>query len=411
MRILIVSNTYPPADISGVGSLVYEMAHRLGGEGHEVRVLTRQAPADDPYAVSVGAKGKGGFVVFCGLRYLWQTLRERYDLIHVHESDGAFVVWLWWLAKRLGRPSGRAKLVATLQVSYDEERRNVRPVKADGQVVSRPSWDEHLFYAKAKIQSSFGRFISAKADAVVAPSRVTLGELEADYGVKGRREVIHNGIAIDSTLGRALRLAAETRPDEPERPTVLYVGRLRTRKAVAVLMLAMRLLRDSIPDVRLLIVGDGEQVVPLGRLREQFQLKGTVQFAGKIDRDRLAAYYQAADVYCLPSIYEGFPLAILEAMAAGLPVVATRVSGNPEAVVHGETGLLVEKESAEELAEALRSLLQDIPGARAMGERGRRRLLEHFTIERIAEQYRSLWQDLLAGEPAPDSSKHNRGSA
>ncbi|MEM1176847.1 MAG: glycosyltransferase family 4 protein [Acidobacteriota bacterium] len=396
VRILIVSNTYPPADISGVGSLVHEMAHRLGADGHTVRVLTRRAPADDPYAVSVGGKAKVGFVLSCGLRYLWLLRRERYDLIHVHESDGFFVVWLWWLQKRLGRPSGLAKLVATLQVSYDQERRMVRPVKADGQVVSRPSWDEHLFYAKSRIQSLLGRFIGEKADAVVAPSRVTLGELEEDYGVSGRREVIYNGISLESSLGRSLAVAARTRPPQHERPTVLYVGRLRTRKAVAVLLMAMHLLRESVPGVRLLVVGDGEQIIPLATLRDKLKLPGVVQFLGKVDREKLALYYREADVYCLPSLYEGFPLAILEAMAAGLPVVATRVSGNPEAVVDGETGYLVPEESAQALAEALERLLTDPVAARAMGERGRERLLENFTIDHIATEYRELWEELLA---------------
>lgn len=405
MRILIVSNTYPPADISGVGSLVHEMAHRLGGEGHHVRVLTRRAPAEDPFAVSIGGRGKLGFVLFCGLRYLLLLLRERYELIHVHENDGAFVVALWRLMKIFRLPPGRAKLVATLQVSYDRERAMVRPVLADGQEVSRPSSQEHQFVFKSRFQSLLGRFIARSADAVVAPSRVTLGELERDYGVKGRREVIYNGIAVDSGLGAALSAAAASRPAERERPTVLYVGRLRTRKAVAVLLMAFKTVKEKLPSARLVIVGDGEQLGMLARLREHLGLDGehAVVFAGKVDRQRLAVYYQAADVYCLPSLYEGFPLAILEAMAAGLPVVATRVSGNPEAVVDEETGLLVDPERAGDLADALLSLLEDLPRAREMGERARRRLLEHFTIDRIAERYRSMWQDLLEADAAAES--------
>ena len=399
MRILIVSNTYPPADISGVGSLVHEMAHRLGGEGHSVRVLTRRAPKGDPVAVSIGGRGKVGFVLFCGLRYLLLLIRERYELIHVHESDGAFVVALWRLMKLFRLPPGRAKLVATLQVSYDQERAMVRPVLADGQEVSRPSPEEHKFVFKSRFQSMLGRFIARSADAVVAPSRVTLQELEQDYGVRGRREVIYNGISVDSGLGAELSSAASSRPARHKRPTVLYVGRLRTRKAVAVLLLAFKTVKEKLPSARLVIVGDGEQLGLLATLRKHLKLDGehSVIFAGKVDRASLAAYYQAADVYCLPSLYEGFPLAILEAMAAALPVVATSVSGNPEAVVDGETGLLVEPERAQELAEALLSLLEDLPRSREMGENGRRRLLEHFTIDRIAEHYRELWQDLLDG--------------
>ena len=102
-----------------------------------------------------------------------------------------------------------------------------------------------------------------------------------------------------------------------------------------------------------------------------------------------------ADVFCLPSIYEGLPLAILEAMAAGLPVVATAVSGNPEAVEDGVTGLLVPPESATALADALITLLADPERRRAMGEAARARVAERFSIDRIAAEHLALLQRLV----------------
>jgi glycosyltransferase involved in cell wall biosynthesis len=107
-----------------------------------------------------------------------------------------------------------------------------------------------------------------------------------------------------------------------------------------------------------------------------------------------------ADVFCLPSTYEGLPLAILEAMASGLPVVATAVSGNPEAVEDGVTGLLVPPESAAALAKALVALLGDRARREAMGAAARRRVAERFSIEAVADRYLALLERLAAGSPA-----------
>lgn len=397
MRILIVSNTYPPADISGVGALVYELAHQLGAKGHGVVVLTRKAPAGDPYAVGT-AGPKLLYPLLAGWRYLRLLGSSPFDLVHVHESDGFLVVFLLRLLRLFG---GRPRLVSTLQVSYRQERLMVRPVRAagsadDGRVLSLPTLGERLFaYVRAPLHALLGRLTCWLSDALVAPSRVTAGELEADYGARGVR-VIYNGIRAED-----LEEAGRRRADAPERPpTVLYVGRLRTRKAVAVLLEAFLEVRRhrlaaAQPAARLVVVGDGEQLPALEARKRELGFGDEVTFTGALPRQRLLEVYQAADVYCLPSLYEGFPVAILEAMAAALPVVATRVSGIPEAVTPGETGELVEPEDVAGLAAALSAVLADPVRARAMGERGRAILAERFSIDAVAREYLELWQELL----------------
>ncbi len=144
MRILIVSNTYPPADISGVGALAQEMADQLAAGGHFVRVITRQAPGDDDRVVGVGGR-KGLFPWLAGLAFLRLAAETPFDLVHVHESDGVFVTLFTRLARFFGRPAGRGQILATLHVSYVRERRSVRPIRANGQVVSRPTPAELTF--------------------------------------------------------------------------------------------------------------------------------------------------------------------------------------------------------------------------------------------------------------------------
>ncbi|MEL7061605.1 MAG: glycosyltransferase family 4 protein, partial [Acidobacteriota bacterium] len=110
-------------------------------------------------------------------------------------------------------------------------------------------------------------------------------------------------------------------------------------------------------------------------------------------------------------LYEGFPVAILEAMAAGLPVVTTRVSGNPEAVEHEKTGLLVDPLDVSGLAEALVRLLDDPAWARRLGNAGRRRIEAEFSIERIADDYLRLWQNLASDPGGRQITATHRGES
>ncbi len=397
MRILIVTNTYPPADISGVGTLVFELARQLDATGHAVRVLVRRAAEGDRLAVRVpGAKLL--FPLRCAWRYGGLARRGRFDVVHLHESDGVLVALAVRLARLLGRPAGAARVVATLQVSYRRERLAVRRLRSDGRTIAKPTAGEWLFaWLRAPLLSLAGRLTARLADAVVAPSQVTARELETDYGCRVAA-VIANGV---------------TAPELPPQPPggagvgagveVLYAGRLRTRKAVAVLVEAFARVRARAVGARLRLLGDGEQRPALEAQVRRLGLEEAVFFEGIVPHQRMGELYAAADIFCLPSLYEGFPLAILEAMAAGLPVVATRVAGNPEAVADGVHGRLVEAEDVAGLAAALLELIGDEQSRRRMGRQARRRVEEEFSIERIGAAYRELWEE-LAGEGAGTTS-------
>jgi glycosyltransferase involved in cell wall biosynthesis len=401
MRVAIVTNTYPP-DISGVGTLCVELGAQLARTGHEAVVLTRRAPPGDPYAVATGG-GKLLFPVRAALAYLRAARQRPFDVVHLHESDGVLVAVVLRLARLFRRPSGRARLVATLQVSYTRERRSVRPVMVDGRVVSRPTAGERVFaWVRAPILAGLGRLTARLSDQVVAPSRTTAGELVRDYGAAGA-VVIPNGVAPPPDGAPVGAGAAGPTPSPAGGLVVLYSGRLRTRKAVAVLLEAVARLRREEPGVALVLVGDGEQRPALREQAERLGIAGAVRFVGKVPRDEMARRLADADVFCLPSLYEGLPLAVLEAMAAGLPVVATAVSGIPEAVEDGATGLLVPPEDADALARALGELARDPERRRRMGEAGRRKLEEELAIPKIAAAYLDLWRSLTRASRHDDS--------
>jgi glycosyltransferase involved in cell wall biosynthesis len=374
LRILLVANTLPPADVSGVGEQVLQLAAGLRGAGCEVTVLGRGRG---------GARGpKVLFPLAVVPAVAVALLLRRPHVVQVHESDGALAA----LAVRLVRPflRPRPRLVALLQVSYREERRAVRPLVApDGTVLGVPGAVERRFRRwKAPLQVALGRLTARLADRVLAPSAATAAEIERDYGVADV------GVLPNVTGGLPVPPAADLPPDLPP-GFLLFVGRLRIRKGVEVLLAALDVLRrQGGAEPLLVIAGDGDHRPALEAAAARLGLDGTsVRFLGRADAAQVRALLAAARALVVPSTYEGMPLVILEAMAAGLPVVASRVSGIPEVVVDGETGWLVPPEDPEALAAALAELFADPEAARRRGAAGKRRVDERFQPSAVAARW------------------------
>jgi glycosyltransferase involved in cell wall biosynthesis len=191
----------------------------------------------------------------------------------------------------------------------------------------------------------------------------------------------------------------------PDAPVIVCAAFHDPVKGVDVLLRALALLRPAVPGMRLLEAGgslDPRQTEDLHRLAAELGLGDAVVWAGQ--RNDMRAVLQAGDVYCQPSRSEGLPLAVLEAASAGLPVVASRVGGIPEAVLDGQTGLLVPPESPEALAGALKTLLGDPARRRELGKAGRERASTHFDLGRQTERLVDLYEALAASpaaHPAP----------
>jgi glycosyltransferase involved in cell wall biosynthesis len=170
------------------------------------------------------------------------------------------------------------------------------------------------------------------------------------------------------------------------------VGRLTEQKGHIYLLDAFTEVVQMLPSAHLLIVGDGELRLDLEHQVARLGLRDNVTFAGY--RQDIARIVVALDVMVMPSLWEGFGLVLLEAMAAAKPVVATRVSAIPEIVDDSETALLVPPKDPDSLARALLTLLRDPARAREMGQRGHRRLEEQFTVARMVEQTQTVYESL-----------------
>jgi glycosyltransferase involved in cell wall biosynthesis len=179
---------------------------------------------------------------------------------------------------------------------------------------------------------------------------------------------------------------------------VVIVGHLSEVKGYPAFLEAAAQIKARLPRCRFLAVG-GETLTPgygaiLKAMTARLELGDAVQFLGW--RDDVPEIFRAADVMVLPSLEEGMPLVVLEAMACGLPVVATHVNGIPEEVVDGETGLLVAPKDADGLAQNILALLLDPERGRQMGAAGRRRVEQQFTLPQFVARVEQLYCQVLA---------------
>jgi glycosyltransferase involved in cell wall biosynthesis len=176
---------------------------------------------------------------------------------------------------------------------------------------------------------------------------------------------------------------------------LLFVGNLVDSKGCEILLRAFAGLRDG---ASLFVIGDGPLKEDLNELGKHLGISQNVVFLGQVSPDMLALYYNAADVFVLPSFVEGNSVALLEAMASGIPAVVTRVGGNPESVIDGETGILVEAGGVKDLRLACENLIQSKELRERMGTSARSYYLRKFSEIEQLKQTLSLYHGILLSE-------------
>jgi glycosyltransferase involved in cell wall biosynthesis len=209
--------------------------------------------------------------------------------------------------------------------------------------------------------------------------------------------VIPNGVDADQFTATPAA-ADELRGLAGDGRLVGTITRLVWKRGHEQLLQAAGLIATREPGARLLVVGDGPLRPKLEAQARDIGLNGAVRFLGAVPR--AARLLPHLDVFVLSSVWEGMSNGLLEAMAAGRPVVATRVGGNPEVVVDGQTGLLVPPGDAEAMADAVLRLLRDAALAQRMGQAARRRVEAEFTLPRMVRRMEDLYDELLARRAA-----------
>jgi glycosyltransferase involved in cell wall biosynthesis len=237
-------------------------------------------------------------------------------------------------------------------------------------------------FANTARQNVLARWASRLPDCIVCVSDDST-RVAVEQGVPAKRIVtLHNGIDLDRFPFRG---------PQPNGP-VVTVARLSPEKGIDTLLLAAALVAEQEPGFRLEIAGDGPCRTGLEASLTTLRLGGAVRLLGNV-RD-VPGLLQRARMFVLPSLSEGVPLTLLEAMATGLPVVATQVGGNPEVIADTATGVLVPAGNPPALAAAMRGLWCDAAACVRLGAAGRKRVEQLFDVRRMVAAYEALYRDI-----------------
>jgi glycosyltransferase involved in cell wall biosynthesis len=282
---------------------------------------------------------------------LLRTLR--YDLVIGFDIDGFL-----WSGRQAGTPY-LASIKGVIAEEMQHERGRTRL----------------LFELLSRLEGHNAR----GADAVLTTSAYCRAAIRRHYGVPPRQvRLVPEGIE----LARWRRLV-EREPHSSDGATILCVARQYPRKHIADLLRALAIVRERAPRARAIIAGDGPEHAALRRLASELRLGDAAQFTGALPDQALERLYRRADVFCLPSVQEGFGIVFLEAMACGLPVIATASAAIPEVIPHGRAGLLVPPGDVGELASALAELLSDGAQRAAFGAFGQQHV-QQYDWDRVA---------------------------
>ena len=279
--------------------------------------------------------------------------REDYDIVHLH-TKRAHALSLW-----LSHRSTRPKYVVTRRMDYPESK----------------TWYTRCLYNR-------------KVDGVVAISQ-KISELLIETGVKcDAIRLIYSGVDP-----RPFKTVANGLDIHPERLVVGMAAVLEERKGHRLLLEAAWRLKERGCQISYRFAGEGSLKKSLEEATLQLGLNEDVQFLGFVSD--MPGFLANVDVVVLPSLFEGLGVSVLEAMAAGKAVIASRVGGLPELVIDAATGFLVEPRDVAGLTSALAKLASDRTLVRKMGQKGRERLEKNFTIEQMARQNEDYYYDLL----------------
>jgi len=252
----------------------------------------------------------------------------------------------------------------------------------------------HAFVASRRLQW-LARRILPLAWRVVAVGEDVRRYLRDEIGVPPERlEIIHQGVSVpDEKPEETAALKESLGLDVNGGPVIGHVARLTAVKDQESLLRAFSQVHQSRPDARLVIVGDGELRDRLVALSAELGLEGSVRFLGfRPDVERILPVF---DLVVLPSITEGLPVSLLEAMAAGRPVVATAVGGIPDLLRNGSAGVLVPPRSPEALSAAILNLISDPSLGAAKACVARREIETRFSLKTMVERYESLYFDAV----------------
>ncbi len=394
MRIGFYTPNYPGLNgEGGIGSYTQTLGHGLVERGHQIYVLTPgegKSVNDGPISVHFTATHHlpGFDKLLPGAGACWRVGRaihrmvreEKLDLVELPNWEGYGLYFI---------QTTRTPTVVRLHTSSKETQ------IIDGTPLKR--WHRWNI-TRERLQANSANILVTHS---AAHRQLMANELNV---ASNTIRLIPHGIPVFPDFVRP------ERPDQP--PTVVYLGRLEHRKGTVELLQAVPRVLESVPDARFILIGADRPHAPGGRLHAEYlasdfsqTVQSHVTLAGRLPQDHVDRWLQTADLFVAPSRYESFGLIFAEAMRWGTPVVGTTAGGIPEIVEHNQTGVLVEPESPNMLADAIAQLLLDPAKRTRLGSAGRLRIETEFSTQRMAERVEKLYAELIASKGRPRATR------
>lgn len=326
MKIVILVGFFPPKWLAGTEIATYNLATHLARRGHEVHAITSRDTGLPEFSE------ENGFFVH---RIAWPKVR----------FIGTVASWakIYLKIRKLKPDIIHAQSLELSILALISKRILKTPYVVWGQGSD--------IYLPGRFTRMTSKPIIQNADAVLALTKDMRQKMQGIYDRD--ISIVPNGVELE----RFKIPPRDKRKDDAK--AVIFVGRLHPLKGVQYLIEAMVIVHQELPDVKLVVVGDGIERAKLEKFAEELNLNGCIQFTGQLPQESIPRLMHQAEVFVLPSISEGFGIVNLEAMAAGLPIVATNVGGIPDVIEEGVNGFLINAKNSDEIAGKLLILLQD----------------------------------------------------
>jgi glycosyltransferase involved in cell wall biosynthesis len=402
MRIALLHDDYPPLHQGGAGVIVHELAKQFLAHGHKVLVLStvqnkRFAGSDLFEGVEIErmyAHSPERWRAFLSLSnpYVVRQVRKKLaewkpDVVHAHNVH-------WHLSYHSLKAAAHGRIPVFL-TAHDVMLYHYGKAKNAARISAWELLRSYRFRFNPIRNFIIRRYLRS-VTGVIAVSEALQEALEAN-GIEVRG-VIHNGIDVSKWKESKEAILDFKKRYRLGQHVLLFAGRLSGLKGGAVILEMLQHISQSVPDVQLLVLGKKDAYAQrmLATAKEKNLLQRMV-FTGWLHGEELHRAYHAASLVVVPSLYlDPFPTVVLEAMAAGQPVVATNLGGARELVVDGETGYIVNPLESAAVIEKLTELLHNPKKCQQFGAAGYRRVSEHFSLASQAKKYEALFSSSIS---------------
>ena len=364
----------------GVEIGTYNLTVQMAKRGHEIYIFTTSIDSKDFVEaynkIKIYRYGKAFTIGYTPISFklLYRPVEHEVDLVHARAGTPPAPIAGLRYAKKRKKP---------FIVSYHGDGDWIY-----GGLIRRMSV---YFYSKYLLDK-----ILSYADVIISTSEYYIDKSRVLGKYRDKIVVIPNGINIDEfDIGYSKVECREKLGLPIDDEMILFLGGLTPHKGPDVLLKAMPKILKDIPNVKLVFVGSDEMREELERLCKKMDVEKYVKFTGFVgDVFKKALYYKAADVFVLPSLLESFGIVNLEAMACGVPIVASKIGGIPAVVKDGENGLLVPPQDSEALADKIIYLLENEDVRKKLGKNGRKKV-EEYSWEKVAEETEKVYLSLI----------------